>query len=340
MITKYSKEFARNSSLFQVVAYTEFAKRPASEFSIEFDAGHPLFIYTGKRLVNIYYPPNELKQIFGKFGQIMADSNYFEKVEKKFFQVIEGIKPYFEKTKTVDNLAQLKQLYELNLDFMYGESAFWVAPLVPTLGEMQRNRALEIREETQELTSLRDELLDHNLSQLFPEMGKLVHWLLPSSVFCKKPVNDLKKEAQKYQQGFVYFQNKIYAGKPGDILSQLRIKIEEDSSSKEKNKLKGQTASPGKAKGAAKIVLTNKDLGKVKEGDILVSPMTRPDFLPAMKLASALVTDEGGITCHAAIGAREMRKPCVIGTRIASEVIKDGDIIEVDAERGIVLRRG
>ena len=74
----------------------------------------------------------------------------------------------------------------------------------------------------------------------------------------------------------------------------------------------------------------------VSEGDILVSPMTTPNFLPAMKKAAAFVTDEGGIMCHAAIVAREMKKPCVIGTKFATQIFKDGDMVEVDANTGII----
>jgi len=66
--------------------------------------------------------------------------------------------------------------------------------------------------------------------------------------------------------------------------------------------------------------------------------MTTPDFVPAMKLAAAFVTDEGGIGCHAAILARELKVPCVIGTRFATQVFKDGDMVEVDAEKGIVKK--
>ena len=89
-------------------------------------------------------------------------------------------------------------------------------------------------------------------------------------------------------------------------------------------------------RGKVKIISSDKNLGKIKDGDILVASMTMPKYLPAMKKASAFVTDEGGITCHAAIIAREMRKPCIIGTKIATQVLKDGDLVEVDAERGIV----
>ncbi len=100
--------------------------------------------------------------------------------------------------------------------------------------------------------------------------------------------------------------------------------------------VKGQIAQKGKVTGRVKIVRRRDQVGEVKEGDIIVSPMTTPDFLPAMKVAAAFVTDEGGITCHAAIVAREMKKPCIIGTKIATKTFKDGDMIEVDADKGVV----
>lgn len=100
--------------------------------------------------------------------------------------------------------------------------------------------------------------------------------------------------------------------------------------------IKGSVAFRGKARGVVKIVRTVADLDKVQEGDIMVTQMTFPSFIAAMKRASAFVTDEGGITCHAAIVAREMQKPCIIGTKIATQVLKDGDVVGVDAEKGVV----
>jgi pyruvate,water dikinase len=79
-------------------------------------------------------------------------------------------------------------------------------------------------------------------------------------------------------------------------------------------------------------------MNKVQKGDILVTSMTTPDYVPAMERAAAFITDEGGLSCHAAIVAREMKKPCIIGTKIATKVLKDGDIVEVDANQGIVKK--
>jgi len=107
---------------------------------------------------------------------------------------------------------------------------------------------------------------------------------------------------------------------------------------KQVDELKGQCGYPGKVKGEVCVVNLVKEMSKFKEGQILVSMVTDPSLLPIMKKASAFVTNQGGLTCHAAIVAREMKTPCIIGTKIATQVFKDGDMVEVDAENGIVKK--
>jgi phosphohistidine swiveling domain-containing protein len=99
---------------------------------------------------------------------------------------------------------------------------------------------------------------------------------------------------------------------------------------------KGNIACKGSIKGRVKIIYFKNDFNKIKIGDILVTSMTTPEMIPIMKKAASFVTDEGGVTCHAAIISREMNKPCVIGTKIATKVLHDGDLVEVDANNGIV----
>ena len=106
-----------------------------------------------------------------------------------------------------------------------------------------------------------------------------------------------------------------------------------------KNKMgqiSGQIACKGKVKGQVKVVLNSKEFDKFRAGDILATSMTRPEFLPLIKKAAAIITDEGGITCHAAIISRELNIPCIIGTRNATRVLKDGDLVEVDADKGSI----
>ncbi|MFA4999968.1 MAG: PEP-utilizing enzyme [Patescibacteria group bacterium] len=102
--------------------------------------------------------------------------------------------------------------------------------------------------------------------------------------------------------------------------------------------IKGMVGNGGKnIIGKVRVVFDSK-FASINKGDILVTSMTRPEFLPLMQKAIAFITDEGGITCHAAIVAREMNKPCIIGTRIATKVLKDGDLVEVNADKGIVKK--
>jgi len=100
--------------------------------------------------------------------------------------------------------------------------------------------------------------------------------------------------------------------------------------------IKGLGASPGVASGKVTIIHSAEELDKVKEGDILVTEMTDPDMVPAMRRAAAIVTNDGGMTCHAAIVSRELGIPCIVGTLKATEVIRDGQIVTVDATNSVV----
>jgi phosphohistidine swiveling domain-containing protein len=102
--------------------------------------------------------------------------------------------------------------------------------------------------------------------------------------------------------------------------------------------VEGQTAYSGNVTGKVKVI-TDPRNAEIDPGDILVAGMTRPAYLPLMEKAAAIVTDAGGLLCHAAIVAREMKKPCVVGTQKATRVFKDGDIVDVDADNGIVKKR-
>ncbi len=98
--------------------------------------------------------------------------------------------------------------------------------------------------------------------------------------------------------------------------------------------LNGDCASPGRVRGKVAIVNVPGDMPKVKPNDVLVSIATNPDLIPAIKKSAAIITDVGGITCHAAIVSRELSIPCVIGTKIATKVLQNGDVVDVDATHG------
>jgi phosphohistidine swiveling domain-containing protein len=102
--------------------------------------------------------------------------------------------------------------------------------------------------------------------------------------------------------------------------------------------IKGVIANKGKVKGKVRVVTSSKQFSSFRPGEILVASMTRPDYAIILSKAAAIVTNEGGLTCHAAIASRELSIPCVIATKIATKVFKTGDLIEVDANKGRVKK--
>ncbi len=150
----------------------------------------------------------------------------------------------------------------------------------------------------------------------------------------KKP---LPRQLDARMAGSVFLVNRRgYCVATGKDVEKVRTVMWGKQKQDEVNDFRGLTASLGKVQGRVRIVKSVTEIGKVEQGDILVAVMTRPDYVPAMKKAAAIVTNEGGITSHAAIVSRELGIPCVIGTKIATEVLHDGDIVEVNANHGKV----
>ncbi len=116
----------------------------------------------------------------------------------------------------------------------------------------------------------------------------------------------------------------------------------EDITTEDESKLptsvEGMVANPGNVIGPAKILLSPKDNKKVNAGDVIIATMTTPEYISAMEKAAGFVTDEGGITCHAAITSREFGVPCIVGTEFATRIFKDNDILRVDANNGTVQK--
>ncbi len=150
-------------------------------------------------------------------------------------------------------------------------------------------------------------------------------------------------ELNRRWEGHVFFvqgQNvKILTGNQADRFMQA-LAVEKHDPAHDVRQLSGDCACPGYAKGVVRRVERPEDMKKMNKGDVLVAHATNPDIVSAMKLASAIVTDMGGITCHAAIVSRELKIPCVIGTKVATHVLKDGQAVEVDATHGRVTKIG
>ncbi|MCX6804077.1 MAG: PEP-utilizing enzyme, partial [Candidatus Diapherotrites archaeon] len=164
-------------------------------------------------------------------------------------------------------------------------------------------------------------------------LGEYVQWVSPEEIKKRLGAHNLKSDFGK--QCLVYsLQGKAKIAYSEDFLS-LRDKIL--NIKPHISEISGSIAFKGKAIGMVKVIMPN-DPKRINLGEILVTKMTTPDFVPLMSKCAAIVTDEGGVTSHAAIISREFKKPCIVGTQYATKILKTGDMVEVDAEKGIVKK--
>lgn len=247
-------------------------------------------------------------------------------------QLLNEIKIFWDKG-VLDTPEELKQFAKLVERGVVGFNLFFRTAQDDRSPKDLRDIALEARN-SDIFFSQNDTLIHKSLSNIFPELKGYENYVFASEIddLPSQEVLEQRKSHFVVVDGSDTFLGTLDSyGTQHPYLTFEAERIKDDI-----KEIKGQIAQKGKAKGKVRILKRRDQVGEVKKGDIIVSPMTTPDFLPAMKIAGAFVTDEGGITCHAGIVARELKKPCVIGTKIATQVLKDDMEVEVDADNGIV----
>lgn len=187
------------------------------------------------------------------------------------------------------------------------------------------------------------ELLIPAAKRELSKQGKISADLLPYALIDEIQKGDMgevieeRKKLSDAGNNFIYFNEGdfrivTYTQNPSNYLEKIDPKLFDT-----KTEIKGIIGNTGKVVGKVRLVFTN-DISNIifNEKEILVAVSTNPILAPIIQKAAAVVTDEGGSLCHAAIISREMKKPCIIGTKIATHVLKDGDLVEVDADKGVV----
>ena len=288
----------------------------------------PLFYYKEGKATSIYYekdePAKASKKIIDYFIQNPGELKKGIKQYKKFHS--DSLLAVRQKNSAALFAIAVKMWPMLNSMMPLGEIES-VNPIIQKL----KDTALQARVETDRLIySIGNGLWD-SISPLVPEEAK--SFLTIEEIISKKypPLDEIGRR----EQGYIYTEDTLIVGVDiPDFIKKHNFKLEKEKLIDNIHEFSGKVAYTGKVIGKVRIVLEFRDMFKFQEGEVLVSSMTVPDFLPVMKKAVAFITDEGGITCHAAIIAREMKKPCIIGTKIATQILKDGDMVEVDANTG------
>ncbi len=233
----------------------------------------------------------------------------------------------------VTSLGELKEFIRLAHEYMYAFDFMYYSGVDERTPALIRERALKIRDVDKYFGTC-DDVIRASISAIYPELKGLENTLLGNEID-NPPSREILEDRKRAS---VMVGHTIDIGSLSEFRSHhLEYKFNiETLETIDMTTLKGQIGNKGFGKGKVRILKRKDQINEIQEGEILVSAMTTPEFVPAMKKAAAIITDEGGITCHAAIVARELNKPCVIGTKFATEILKDGDEVEVDADNGII----
>jgi phosphohistidine swiveling domain-containing protein len=288
-----------------------------------------------------------------------AHVKYLKSHRSTFVSEVKG-----KETLTRRNVRKFLDLCRLSLSFFYRteffftDKAYQLSKTDPTIKKnLMRNYALKekSRVEIFNRTAFGD---NSYYNQLFRKLSK--QFGLAESDLNQYSVDKIYKlfDGQKLTHEIVEDRKvarivvakqtviKIYAGSQVKDDIWALLKKTGETTLRDLDVLRGVPASGGKVVGRVKIIVSNPatfdllnvEIAKMKKGDILVAETTSPEFLPACKKASAILTNQGGLLSHAAVISREFGIPCVVGLRHATRVLKDGDRVEVDATKGLVKK--
>jgi phosphoenolpyruvate synthase/pyruvate phosphate dikinase len=334
----YSKLFSRDFCLASVEAWVRGESTNPKGWT-QFKQPFLPYIVTERSddTVHFYYDMRGVAWIQDLLvHQAKEENNFLKKIEKTILEKLKYIRPIYE-TGRILKLPELKKfLRELEAGYPWFEAMWWYCQMdAEKIKGLDIKNIQKVRALTDVLCNGSDTVIRKSLAEIYPQLGNAAVSLGSKEIFFGNIPG--RKILEKRDTGYFFANDRLFVGaNKADVEKKLNIVFEKEVAQNKTEEFKGEIAQKGKVIGKVRRVMGHKQINDLKEGEVLVSPMTIPDFLPAIKKAVAIVTDEGGLTCHAAIIARELRKPCIVGTKIATEVLKDGDMVEVDADNGVV----
>lgn len=290
-------------------------------------------VYGG--VIKVYYH-EDIWDVWGNIiaNKVNSDPNFAPAEMEALGERLDQLEKIWKKGE-VDNVQDIINLFDLAAWSWVGVSISYCLPDIKSVSKEAQDLGMKLRNRTLDFLEFTDNVMKKTLRKLYPELGDLIKYISIEELKNDNvPSKDILQEREKH---YIYYDFKIYTNR--DVYEFARehgIEIKEEEVPANLKEITGQTAMGGKVTGPVRILHKKSEIPELQDGEILVAAMTTPDYLPAMNKAIAFITDEGGITCHAAIVAREIGKPCVIGTKIATKALKTGDMVEVDADKGIV----
>lgn len=335
----YKKTYSRRAILAIIEMWYRAETINEKKWTKEKQPFLPYIIFKKKgALVDVYYDKQGLNWTEKLIVQQAKNNpDFIKTIATNYREKIASVSKYHHKVLTRRDLAGFFKEFEEA--WLWFDAAWWFWEMTQeeekSAGLILPESFKQLREQTEDFIGLCEEMIECSLKEIYPNISRFVDVLRLEEVI-KNEIPD-ETELKKRKKGYFFTNNQLFTNfTRAEIEKKFDLEFEKLKINRHLKQFSGCIASRGLASGKVKLVFLPQDLDKVKKGDILVSPMTSPDFLSGIKKAAAIITDEGGILCHAAIVSREFGIPCITGTKIATKVLKDGDMVEVDANNGIV----
>jgi phosphohistidine swiveling domain-containing protein len=287
----------------------------------------PYCVFERKNGVIYYWYDSEgiewKKQRAGQFDK--------EILKKKVRETYADIKDIIEKEKALSKEDFKKFVDKLKGYWAWWDCMWWMIEYYDE-NKLEIEDLLCLRKEVEKLASGTVAVIRNSAARIMPMDKKYVDVLLVEEAIRGKipSINVLKERLREC----AYTDGKLFKS-IAEVEDKFCIRRQQEIISN-REAFTGQVAYPGLVKGRVRIIKSRKELRFFKMGEILVSSTTTPDFLPAMRKAAAIISEHGGAICHAAITARELKKPCIVGVGGITQSLKNGDSVEVDANNGMV----
>ena len=337
-----TKLFTRERPLFYYYAFPDADKAGIQKY-IKRDVEDILFVIPPKgRPGEVWYPQKTFEELSViALQKINSDEDLRNQITGDLSAAWEQMSPYFLQGKEIETQEEAYVYYQYVIDFWKAfNTLFFCLVDGENLNPDFAQKLKHIRDITQEHTAAMSEKFVTFFEKAFPAYAHVSFYITP------KEVRDLHLEdtamlsvlEERSRTGCFVYRDIVYPlFQLDEVAKKYNLSFQkEEIGTTGVTEISGEVAYKGKVTGRVKVVFVKADLEKVKKGDILISPITDANYVPAMQRAAAFVTDEGGVMCHAAIVAREMQKPSIVGTKVGTEILRDGDLVEVDADNGVV----
>ncbi|MBI4836098.1 MAG: hypothetical protein HY817_02460 [Candidatus Abawacabacteria bacterium] len=320
----------RDLSLFSVQAWQ---KGYGEYFEKSYGYTHRAFFYYDGKKVN-FYPRLSDFSCFKKviIPMVIHDQTLFQRLNTQFKADISELKAIKDISR--ENITEIFDLIARSMSFymlVVGDAFVEARPEAWESRHMSEGVLYEVDEKVEQFLQ--------QLLQLDGRNPKWAHVMSLEEVLAYIDQSPLDWSViERRLNGYIIQDNRLLAEQDFNLFcTENHLLNPEILADKQVTELKGDIAYPGIVSGKVKLVLNREDIDHVEAGDIMVCTMTNVNYYPAMRKAAGVITDEGGITCHAAIAVRELKKVCLVGTKQATQLLKDGDMVTLDAQSGRVL---